>query len=147
MPGDGLLHPVVLASIALLVLNDHVLKSAVPGLLTGKISDIAGLLFFPLVIQAMHEMGSAAIGHSWGPSPKILKMSIAMAGIGFAAVKLVPVATELFAAALGATQWLSGSLLGLQGAAAHQVQVAQDVTDLIALPILGVTYLIGARRT
>ena len=41
------MHPVALAAIAVLVVNDHVLKSAYPGWLTGKLSDIAGLVFFP----------------------------------------------------------------------------------------------------
>ncbi len=46
-----LLHPVSLASMALLGLNDHVLKGLFPGLITGKLSDFAGLVFFPLVLE------------------------------------------------------------------------------------------------
>jgi len=36
----------------ILGLNDHVLKAAWPGLVTGKLSDFAGLVFFPLFIEA-----------------------------------------------------------------------------------------------
>src|SRR5690606_8292496 len=46
--GDGLLHPAPLAAIGLLLLNDHWLKAAFPGSITGKLSDFAGLAFFPL---------------------------------------------------------------------------------------------------
>ena len=44
-PSRALLHPLWLGSLALLVLNDHVLKGAglLPGVLTGKLSDFAGV--------------------------------------------------------------------------------------------------------
>jgi len=48
VPGGLLLHPAVLAAIALFVVNDHVFKPAHPGWLTGKLSDVAGLVFFTL---------------------------------------------------------------------------------------------------
>jgi len=35
-PGDVLVRPIALAALALLILNDHVLKSAFPGPLTGR---------------------------------------------------------------------------------------------------------------
>ena len=44
-----LLHPVFWAALTILVLNDHLLKGAglVPALLTGKLSDFAGLIVAP----------------------------------------------------------------------------------------------------
>lgn len=48
--GEELLAPPVLACIVLTALNDHVLKRTVPGLVTGKLSDFAGLFFFPFLI-------------------------------------------------------------------------------------------------
>src|SRR6185436_5470958 len=56
VPGGRLLHPVVLASIALFVVNDHVFKPAHPGWLTGKLSDVAGLIFFPVLLAAVAEL-------------------------------------------------------------------------------------------
>jgi hypothetical protein len=41
--------PVVLAALAVLLLNDHVLKRAWPGIVTGKLSDVAG----PVVVAAL----------------------------------------------------------------------------------------------
>jgi hypothetical protein len=56
VPGDGLLHPIVLLAIGILLINDHVLKSAWPGAVTGKLSDIAGLVFFPLLVQEIGRL-------------------------------------------------------------------------------------------
>lgn len=42
-------HPVVLASVLLLLLNDHVLKHVWPGFVTGKLSDVVG----PVVVAAL----------------------------------------------------------------------------------------------
>ncbi|HWK88723.1 MAG TPA: hypothetical protein VNP72_01960, partial [Longimicrobium sp.] len=50
---DLLLSPLLLASLALLVLNDHVLKAAYGSWLTGKLSDFAGLLAFALFWRAL----------------------------------------------------------------------------------------------
>jgi hypothetical protein len=40
-------HPVTLLSLVLLLVNDHLLKDAYPGLATGKLSDLAGLVVAP----------------------------------------------------------------------------------------------------
>jgi hypothetical protein len=54
LPIGEALHPLVLAAAALLVLNDWWLKpSAAPGWLTGKLSDLAGLVLAPLVLSAL----------------------------------------------------------------------------------------------
>ena len=52
----ALLHPVTLCSIFLLVLNDHMLKELFPGFITGKLSDVAGMIFFPIVLAAFIQM-------------------------------------------------------------------------------------------
>jgi hypothetical protein len=45
-------HPITLLSIVLLLVNDHVLKIVGPSWLTGKLSDFAGLFFFPFIVAA-----------------------------------------------------------------------------------------------
>jgi hypothetical protein len=42
-----LTRPSVLLAIGLLLLNDHFLKAHYPGVLTGRISDLAGPFFCP----------------------------------------------------------------------------------------------------
>jgi len=46
-------HPVSLAGLALLLLNDHVFKQLWHGLVTGKLSDIAGRMMFPPLLAVL----------------------------------------------------------------------------------------------
>ncbi|HJU88985.1 MAG TPA: hypothetical protein VJ672_06300 [Gemmatimonadaceae bacterium] len=50
---SGLTSPPFIASLALLLLNDLVLKTAFHNAVTGKLSDIAGLIVFPLFWSAL----------------------------------------------------------------------------------------------
>jgi hypothetical protein len=45
-------HPATWMSIALLLINDHVLKNINPSWVTGKLSDFAGIFFFPFIVAA-----------------------------------------------------------------------------------------------
>ena len=45
-------HPLSLLSILILLLNDHVFKVISPSWLTGKLSDFAGLFFFPFIVAS-----------------------------------------------------------------------------------------------
>lgn len=78
--------PAPCAALLLLVVNDHLLKGAslLPAPLTGKLSDLAGLFFFPILLRA-----SLAI------PPRIACIAT---GLAFAAIKLDPAANALAAA-------------------------------------------------
>lgn len=113
---SALTHPAALSAIALLLLNDHVFKHYFPSVLTGKISDFAGLLFFPLLLSALIGMlekrpRRAAV---WG---------FALTGLVFAALKLHPPAAS----------WASAALSRLLDA---NVWITPDPTDLSALLML-----------
>ena len=129
-PPSGLLHPLALAAIALLVVNDHVLKAHYPGWLTGKLSDVAGLVFFPLLLRAL----LAPIVHlarSIGRE-RLLIACVALTALAFAAIKLVAPATA-------ACEQVLGALLG------GRVTIVRDPTDLLALPFVLVALWIAAR--
>lgn len=149
LPADGLLSPVVLAAIGLLVLNDHVLKSASPGVITGKLSDFAGLVFFPILLQGTWELFGS---HSGRPlaSRRALVFAVAFSGFAFSAVKLFGPAHLAYEYGLGLLQWpvrgLAGLIAGLGPASPPRVQLAADPTDLIALPMLLVPLVLGWRR-
>jgi hypothetical protein len=113
---SSLAHPAALAAIALVLLNDHVFKRYFPSDLTGKLSDFAGLLFFPLLLSAFiglfeHRPRRAAC---WG---------FALTALVFAAIKLLPSAAGWASAVLG---WLLGG----------NVRITPDPTDLAALIML-----------
>lgn len=60
---DSLLaSPVFAGSIALLLVNDHVLKAAWPGLVTGKLSDVAGVVMVAMLLTAIVARPAPAFG-------------------------------------------------------------------------------------
>lgn len=139
LPAEELLHPYPLVAVLVLVVNDRLLKGsgALPAWLTGKLSDVAGLFFFPLLLTALARLLAWPVLRRRPPlRPALLATAIALTAAAFAAVKLVPAAAVAFAAAvawLDPTDWF-----------AH-VFVTPDPTDLLALPVLALTAWHGAR--
>lgn len=150
-PGDGLVHPVALVAIVVLVVNDHWGKAAFPGLLTGKLSDFAGLLFFPLFLQAGVELGLSAARRPRTGSLRVLGACSALSALVFALVKLDTPMTALYRVGLGALQWPVQALAALIGGEAlpglRQVAIWTDPTDLVALPMVLVAVWLGRART
>jgi hypothetical protein len=148
--GDALLQPIVLGAIALLLLNDQVLKAAWPGPVTGKLSDVAGLLFAPLLVAAAAELVTAATGRWTGPRERTLTVAVVAVGLGFAAVKLIPAAEAAWEIALGIVQWPVGAIrdvvAGLPLPPIRAVASTPDATDLVALPAIWLAHAIGLRR-
>lgn len=147
VPGEGLLHPLALAAVALLLLNDHVLKAAFPSWWTGKLSDLAGLAFFPLFLQALWEWGRAALGKFDGHSSRVLLAATVATALVFALVKTWTPATGAYEVVWGVLGWplsaaralLAGTVLPRLGRA----HLVTDATDLLALPGLAVALLPG----
>ncbi len=136
----AILHPLALGAVVLLLLNDQWGKSAFPGALTGKLSDFAGLAFFPLFLQALVEL-PRWLRDDYVPSRRVLLGCIAATGLVFAAVNLWGPAAGAYEVGLGGLQWF------LQGAhgSPHRVALTRDPTDLIALSSLGVAWWLGRR--
>ncbi len=108
-------RPLPLAALALLVVNDHVLKGAglLPGWVTGKLSDVAGLFFFPVLLAYLG-------GRVFAQRRRVAQISVLCTGVVFAALKVSP-----WAAAVASRWW---------GA------VVCDRSDLLALPALWLAY-------
>jgi hypothetical protein len=139
-----LTHPLALGAIVLLVINDHVLKQTAPGIITGKLSDFAGLAFFPLLLAACAEHARIRRGMT-----TIVAAAIATA-VGFAAVKLWAPAGDLYRVGFAALQWpfravhvlvTTGTLPDLT-----RVSLVADPTDLIALVALAMPVAIARRH-
>ncbi|MEO7734209.1 MAG: hypothetical protein ABIY55_24815 [Kofleriaceae bacterium] len=135
LPLGEALHPVTLAAVALLVVNDWRWKPRFgPSLVTGKLSDLAGLIFAPLVLSAaiglvLHVL--ARLGARVDPSLSRRRLLACTAATGavFAAVKLSPAAAGLLVALI--------SRLG------RPAEIYLDPTDLLCLPALGLALWIG----
>ncbi len=116
----ALLHPLWLGALTLLALNDHFLKGSglLPGVVTGKLSDFAGLLVAPALLAVLLQLSSR----------RALVAAHLATGLVFAAVKLAPPAAR-------ALEWLME--LG-----PFHATIVVDPTDLFALPALLVSFAV-----
>ncbi len=134
----GLVHPGAVVAIAILVVNDHLLKARYPGLVTGKVSDFAGLAFFPLFLQALAELAGARVSRRW-----LVACTVAT-GTVFAAVKTVDGANAAYA---WIASWLLAPWAWARGAPwPPDVVLQQDATDLWALVALWLPWAWGRDR-
>lgn len=104
-------RPWFFAAVALLAMNDQAFKGAWPGWVTGKLSDFAGLVVVATLVSVL-------VG---GPR------GLALAGVGFLALKTVPGVAELVSPLLGGT-------------------TLRDPYDLLALLVLPPLYRVLRRR-
>lgn len=116
----ALAHPGAVLALVVLVLNDHVLKQAWPGWVTGKLSDVAGLVIAPLLLAAV-----LAALRVRSPLP----VAMVTTGAGFVVVK-----ASAEGAALVSALWSIG----------FPTVMRADATDLLALPSLGVAWWLDA---
>ena len=118
----SLRHPLFWCSLAALLLNDHVLKHAgvLPGALTGKLSDFAGLIVAPVL--------AAALLRARGPLARAL--AFALPTVPFMAINLSSAAAAAMEAATAA--------IGMPW------RIWTDPTDLVALAVLPVAWHVSA---
>jgi hypothetical protein len=150
VPGDGLLHPVFAGAVALLLVNDHLLKSAFPGLISGKLSDVAGLVFFPMLMVATWEVLAGVMRRWRGPRSLPLIVAIIATAFVFVAIKVSSEGSSLFAEVLGRMQWFGASLgswaVGGPTPRLSSVPAVRDPTDMAALIALLAALVFGVRR-
>lgn len=123
----ALSHPLSIAALLILLLNDHWLKKVAPSWITGKLSDVAGLVFVPFmllvvlafVLPARYRKHERAL--AW--------LALFMVGGAFALIKTIPaardVAVQIFESVFG---W--------------SIIIRIDPSDLLALPALWVAWRI-----
>ena len=134
-PADLLLHPIVLAALGVWLVNDQWAKGAYPGVTTGKLSDVAGLIVFPLIpVVALavwrRRTGAPPPGITWALS-WLLATALAMASI-----KLLAPAAWLYRHGLAVVQYPLLAVTRGELPALRPVRMTMDVTDLWALPAL-----------
>jgi hypothetical protein len=138
---------VILAAIAVFIFNDHVLKPAYPGWLTGKLSDVAGLIFFPVLVASVAELvAPAARRHA----ATVLALCVGLTGLTFVAMLLVPLGGDGYRWFFGVAQWpfrmATAVVTGAPVPAITPVSFAADPTDLITLPALLVPLALAVRQ-
>lgn len=121
-PAAALRHPLWWAALGALILNDHLLKGAgvLPGWLTGKLSDLAGMIVAPALAASLvtaRREGLRALAF------------VSVAAL-FALVKLSPEARD--------------ALVSLASLAGLRWRIVADPTDLVALAALPLAWRIAA---
>ena len=118
-PHRALVHPLWLGALVVLALNDHWWKGAglVPAPITGKLSDVAGMLVAPVLLAAL--VGVRTRGGLWAAHVAV--------GVVFTMIQLSRPFADLWSALMGTVgmPWI----------------ITCDPTDLLALP----TLLLGMR--
>ena len=135
---DSLVHPVPLVALTLMLLNDHVLKASYPGWLTGKLSDVAGLMLLPFVLLAGWEVVRIARPGLPAAGPRLAVASVIVAVVAFTAVEVVPIGSDPYRLGMGGAQWPFRALTALVALeplpGLAPVQVTSDLSDLFTLP-------------
>ncbi len=123
----ALTHPVAVGAVAVLLLNDLVLRWRWPCWVTGKLGDVAWLLFAPLaaaVVVALLVPRRMSRRSTW-----VICLALALVALPFALGNTWP-------PALGAMRTLYHALFG------RQPLMVGDPSDLLTLPALYVTWLL-----
>lgn len=121
-----------LVAVAVLTLNDMVLKARFHNALTGKLSDLAGCFFLPLWLSALLRLVTR-----W-PLETRLRWGAAATTVLFVAISTSRLAADLVCAAL----LPFAQVLGIT-----RLHIAADPTDLLALPMVWLAVTWGRKQT
>lgn len=112
-PARALVSPAWLAALVVLAVNDHLLKGSglLPGAITGKLSDFAGMIVAPVLLAALLRVRTR----------RGLLACCAAVGAVFAGINVSPAIAD-------AWSWLMGFV--------WPWHITVDPTDLVALPAL-----------
>ena len=138
MPGALLLHPLAVTAIVVVLVNDFVLKPHLPSDLSGKLSDIAGPIFFPLLLVTLAEFARRFVGKpDWELGVSSTIVAVAIVGAVFALTKLWQPAADAYRAAVGVMLWptriAAAVTRGDDIPGAQHAPLVQDRTDLVGL--------------
>ena len=116
-------HIFSVTSIALLGINDHYLKDVYPSWLTGKLSDFAGMVFFPLLVELL---------------VRNRKIAVALTGLGFTLAKTTVIGNDVYNQFFQYMYSFRGDI--------RVVPLVMDYTDCIALPFLFIPLFLIPKR-
>ncbi len=131
-PAREFFHPLPILALVVLGVNDHLLKGWAPGWITGKLSDFAGLFYFPLLLTATWDTLSTLAGRPARLTRQKLIVAMVLTGTAFSLLKCSQWVAAMAAQAM--------TCLGLP----ERIPIT-DPTDLVALSSLVGTWLHGRR--
>lgn len=152
LPAEYLLHPLVLAMLALWALNDHVLKAVFANELTGKLSDVASLAVFPLLVLGVWDLlpRQRCARRRDRTRRLVLTSAVIATGAVMVLINTTALGAEAYRVGLGAAQWPFVALAHIATSAPlpplHRVSLTVDPTDVLALPALVIPMWLGRGR-
>lgn len=136
-PGDLFLHPLPIVAAATVAINDAVLKTTWPGTITGKLSDVAGLFIFPIILVCVTELVRRAVHRPWSISDAGIVAACVLTGVTFAVVKSVEWASTTYGTSIGVLRWplhaVDALIAGNPVPAVVPIEVVRDPTDIVAV--------------
>lgn len=143
--GAALLNPIAVLATALLVVNDHLLKAHWPGFVTGKLSDVAGMIVAPLVILAIMEALWPPVASAFARdepdarAPRMMPWLVAMVvAVAFAAMKTWAPMTAVYEHAASLARLpLRAAVALIHGVPRleDRIVVTRDATDVWVTPL------------
>lgn len=124
----------------MLVVNDHFGKAHWPGLVTGKVSDLAGSFFLTVLAVSGVELIVSLRRKGWlMPRLAVTVLSAALA-MTLILTKTLGTGARTYGAIIGLARWpVTGSY--------HRLLVVVDPTDLVALVTIGLAWAYCTRRS
>lgn len=131
---------VFLTSLLALLINDFILKPNYPGVVSGILSDLAGMIFFPIFFVAISEFVAALLPRRPLATPRWFWISTGLVGFLFVFVKFTDIGQGMYAQLVGPilNSPLGNLTVGTTGAVA-------DPWDLLALFLAPVPIWVGYR--
>lgn len=138
--GDFLLSPVFVLSLIALLVNDFLLKPYYPGAVSGLLSDVAGMVFFPVFAVALAEFAAALLPSRPKAKPSWFVVASLLTAVLFVVFKFTEVGEQVFITVSEPLRASVGALMGYE-----QRGLVADPWDLLALLMLPVPVWLGYR--
>lgn len=135
---DFLLSPVFLLSLAALLFNDLYLKPYHPGVVSGLLSDFAGIVFFPIFLVAVAEFILFFTPDRRLATPSWFFISTVCIAVLFVVMKFTEWGEAIYISAVEPVVALTGNWLSL-----GTTGLVADPLDLLALLLIPVPYMVG----
>lgn len=128
---NSLSHPISVAAIIVLLINDHLLRRLWPSWWTGKLGDCVWLVFAPLLLALL--LSWFAPSQKAGQERAVGFVAFVLTGLGFTLAKTIPAFAALIIRLLETlTSW--------------PMTLMTDPTDLLALPALGIGWYVWQQK-
>jgi len=106
--------------------------------ISGKLSDVAGLIFFPILLVALAELGALVLPRRPYATSHWFLYASAITAVGYIGVKYIPFGQQLY---LISNQWIASGISPLGAAMPRRIIV--DPWDLLPLLALVIPVIAG----